>query len=110
MTPTPSTTNLDVSVLERVKEIVRRTLAPRRVNVYLFGSQASGRARATSDIDVAVETAVPLPPGVLATLRETLEESTIPCRVDVVDLAETDPDFAEHVRREGVLWIASDSA
>jgi len=107
--PTPPT-GPDGPVLERVKDLVRRTLAPWDVNVYLFGSQASGRAGATSDIDVAIETAVPLPPGVLATLRETLEESTIPYRVDVVDLAETDPDFRERVRQEGVLWIASGSA
>ena len=77
MPPTPPT-GPDGPVLERVKDLVRRTLAPWDVNVYLFGSQASGRAGATSDIDVAIETAVPLPPGVLATLRETLEESTIP--------------------------------
>jgi hypothetical protein len=47
---------------------------------------------------------------VLATLRDALEESTIPYRVDVVDLAETDADFRERIRREGVLWIASGSA
>jgi predicted nucleotidyltransferase len=52
------------------------------VNVYLFGSRASGRPRATRDVDVAIDATAPLPPGVLATLREALEESTIPYRVD----------------------------
>ena len=110
MTWTPSTARFDVSVLEQVKGIVSRTLAPTPVDVYLFGSRASGRARATSDIDVAIDAAAPLPRGVLVALRDALEESTIPYRVDVVDLAETDSDFRERIRREGVLWIASGSA
>ena len=59
---------------------------------------------------MAIDAATPLPRGVLATLRDALEESTIPYRVDVVDLAETDSDFRERIRREGVLWIASGSA
>lgn len=44
----------------------------------------------------------------LARLREALEESTIPYRVDVIDLADTDPAFRERVRREDIVW--SDSA
>jgi uncharacterized protein len=78
--------------------------------VYLFGSWARGAQRATSDIDVAIESAEPLPRALLASLREALEESTIPNRVDVVDLAETDAAFRDRVHREGIRWIASGSA
>jgi predicted nucleotidyltransferase len=78
--------------------------------VYLFGSWARGAQRPTSDIDVAIESAEPLPRALLASLREALEESTIPNRVDVVDLAETDAAFRDRVRREGIRWIASGSA
>ena len=74
---------------------------------YLFGSWATGRRHSASDIDVAIEATEPLAPGLLAGLREALEESTIPYRVDVVDLADADPTFRERVRREGVVWTAS---
>lgn len=77
--------------------------------MYLFGSWAHGVQRPTSDIDVAIESAEPLPRALLASLREALEESTIPNRVDVVDLAETDAAFRGRVRREGIRWIASGS-
>jgi hypothetical protein len=40
-------------------------------------------------------------------LREALEEGTIPNRVEVVDLTETDAAFRDSVRREGILWIDS---
>ncbi len=104
-----STASAPEPVLERIREIVRRALGSRRAEVYLFGSWAQGTQRPTSDIDLAIEAAEPLPPVILATLREALEESTVPHRVDVVNLAETDLAFRERVRREGILWIASGS-
>ena len=99
----------DSALLERVKEIVRQALGHTPADVYLFGSWARGTQRPTSDIDVAVESAEPLPRALFASLREALEESTIPNRVDVVDLAETDAAFRDRVRREGIRWIASGS-
>ena len=100
----------DPALLERVKGIIRRVLGHTPVDVYLFGSWARGAQRPTSDIDVAIESAEPLPRALLASLREALEESTIPNRVDVVDLAETDAAFRDRVRHEGIRWIASGSA
>ena len=47
-----------------------------------------------------------LPPGLLAELREALEESTVPWRVEVVDLSETDAAFRERVLKEGIVWNA----
>ena len=108
--PSPSTAPGDAAVLDRVKALVSTTLARRRAAVYLFGSWASGTHRIASDIDIAVDSAEPLPPGLLARLREALEESTIPYRVEVVDLTDTDAGFRDRVRREGVLWIACESA
>lgn len=107
--PNPSATSADAAILKRVEHIVRCALGPHRATVYLFGSWARGLQRPASDIDVAIEGSEALPPGVLAGVREALEESTIPYRVDVVDLADTESDFRERVHREGVLWIVSGS-
>ncbi|MFQ6017240.1 MAG: nucleotidyltransferase family protein [Kiloniellaceae bacterium] len=90
--------------LDRVRRIVLDALAGYAVKVYLFGSRASGPARRTSDVDVAVDPHEPLPPRVLADLREALEESTIPYFVDVVDLSTVDADFRRHVLSEAVPW------
>lgn len=100
-------TAADPALLDRVKALVREILGSTRADVYLFGSWARGTQRNTSDIDVAIESAEPLPRALLASLREALEESTIPNRVDVVDLAETDAVFRDGARREGILWIGS---
>ena len=91
-------------ILDRVREITKNTLSSFRVKVYLFGSWAKGEGTPSSDIDLAVEAEEPLPPGTLALLRERYEESHIPYRVDLVDLAQSDSKFREKVRREGWLW------
>jgi len=103
-------TALDAALLERVEAVIRQVLRGTPADVYLFGSWTRGTQRPTSDIDIAIESAAPLPRSLLASLREALEESTIPNRVDVVDLADTDAVFRDGVRREGVLWIDSGSA
>jgi len=103
-------TSHGAATLDHVRAIVQRTLGRRPVSVYLFGSWASGAPHQASDIDIAVDAAEPLPLEILARLREALEESTVPYRVDVVDLSDADAEFRERVRREGILWIASASA
>jgi predicted nucleotidyltransferase len=90
--------------LRRVREIVLDALEGRDVRVYLFGSSATGRARRTSDIDVAIDARRPLPPALLPELRERLEESNVPYDVDIVDLHAATPEIRIGVEREGLLW------
>ncbi len=88
-----------------VRAVVSAKLAAHRVRVLLFGSWARGEAREGSDIDVAVLPVAPLPVGLLAELREELEEASVVARVDVVDLREASPELRRAVEREGVPWI-----
>jgi predicted nucleotidyltransferase len=90
--------------LAEVRCIVRELLAGQEVAVYLFGSWARGEATPCSDIDLAVESRTPLPPGLLAQLRERLEESRVPYRIEVVDLREAGPAFRQRVLEEGIAW------
>ncbi len=90
--------------LAEVRRIVNEMLKEKGVSVYLFGSWARGEATHCSDIDLAIESSSPLSPGVLAHLRERLEESHVPYRVDVVDLQKADPAFRQRVLEEGISW------
>ncbi len=91
-------------VLDEVQHIVLEVLRNQQTTIYLFGSWAQGQATSHSDIDIAVEPHRPLPAGMLANLRDRLEESHIPYRVEVVDLSKTDPYFRERVLKEGIRW------
>ena len=94
--------------LERIKGIVLDALAGHPVTVTLFGSCARGDWRHGSDVDIAVEAHGPLPRLLLSELRETLEESTIPYNVDIVELSAASTELRRQVKEEGVVW--SDSA
>lgn len=90
--------------LEHVRQLVLDGLGAHLAKVYLFGSRATGRARRTSDIDVAVWPLADLPEGTLAAIREALFETTIPYTVDLIDLRDADAAFRARVLAEGVLW------
>ncbi len=92
------------SELERTRAVVAARLSGQPVTVWLFGSWARGEASAGSDVDLAVEALAPLPIGLLAELREDLEEAAIVARVEVVNLAEASPELRAEVAREGIQW------
>ena len=90
--------------VETARRIVVKFLAPQRARLFLFGSRARGAAHRTSDIDVAVLPEAPLIPGALARLREALEESDIPYRVEIIDLSTVSEAFRRRVLAEGIPW------
>ncbi|MGE4578579.1 MAG: nucleotidyltransferase family protein [Desulfuromonadales bacterium] len=94
------------SDLNIIRDIILKGLQDYPVQVYLFGSQATGRASKMSDIDVAVLPQGDLPVGLLSQIREALENSPVPYRVDLIDLSQTDKTFRQRVLKEGVSWTA----
>ena len=103
-----SALELDSSVFEyylsQVRDILQNALADVNAScrVYLFGSRARGTAYQGSDADIAVmaDRDISLP---LSRARVILEESTIPYKIDLVDLSRTSADFQEQVLADGVL-------
>jgi hypothetical protein len=90
--------------LEEIRQIISGSLEGYGARVYLFGSRASQNASTGSDCDVGIYTKQRLAPGILSSIREQLEESTIPYQVEIVDLSETSREFAAKVEQEGTLW------
>lgn len=71
--------------------------------VWAFGSRATGqRVRRFSDLDLAVG-GEELSLEVLDTLSEALDESRLPFKVDIVDLATVTPEFRARIAPEFVL-------
>ncbi len=95
---------IEDAALENARYIVLEKLRGTTARVYLFGSRARGKHRAASDIDIGILDDAPLADGLLSDIRETLFESTIPYRVDVVDLGQVDAQFRQRVLKEGIPW------
>lgn len=72
--------------------------------IYLFGSWARGNQRNSSDIDIAIEYKSGEGYSKVNELHESIEESSIPYWVDVVDMRRISGLFVEKIRKEGVVW------
>jgi predicted nucleotidyltransferase len=83
--------------------------APGR-KVWAFGSRATGRrVRRFSDLDIALG-GEELPFDEMAMLREALDESRLPFKVDVVQIASLAPEFRARIEPELVLVQGRESS
>jgi len=81
---------------------ILRAYVPNR-RVLAFGSRATGRrVRRFSDLDLVIE-GEPLSMHDLATLEEALDESRLPFKVDVTQMAWLAPEFRARIEPEMVL-------
>lgn len=90
--------------LDAARRIVRNIVGAEDARLFLYGSRARGDAGPRSDIDIAVLPRRSLPPGVLARIREALDESTIPYRVEILDLSTVNEEFRRNVLAEAIPW------
>lgn len=93
----------EIKTIEDLKFFIREFFSGKPVKVYLFGSRARGDNTPYSDVDIAVEADVDLRRE-LTELRTILEESSLPYKVDIVDLRGASY-LKETVEREGVRWL-----
>lgn len=91
-------------ILANVRRIVSMVISDTPHQLYLFGSFADGKERPSSDIDIAIEAAQQIQHSTMVKLRDCLDESNIPYRVDVIDLRNASPQLEREIRRGGILW------
>lgn len=92
---------------EELSAILEKYASGRRV--WAFGSRATGRrVRRFSDLDIALE-GEELPFYQMAMLSDALDESRLPFKVDVLELASLAPEFRARIEPELVLVQEPDS-
>ena len=90
---------------------IERIFAPvfgRHANaqIKLFGSRARGAAHRSSDIDIALISPLGIAAAEISALREALEESRVPFRIDLVNYATVSPELRTAIDNEGITWPA----
>ncbi len=85
-----------------VVQRILRTCVP-GYEVWVFGSRVKGTAKKYSDLDVAVISEQPLPIATMAELRQSLDESDLTIKVDVVDWAQTSAPFRKIIEGNKVV-------
>ena len=84
-----------------VRDALSRHVPDREV--LAFGSRATWTAKDYSDLDLAIMGEEPLSLRASSALDETLVESDLPFRVDIVDWARTDDSFRRIIRLHGIV-------
>lgn len=72
--------------------------------IYLFGSWATGKAKESSDIDLAVDIGQIIDFYEFDRMRRTIENLDLPIKVDLVDLNNIDNNFKQYIAQEMIAW------
>ena len=88
--------------LRFILDVINKHLLDRDYSVILFGSCASGKERPTSDIDIAIKLAAPLPPLEWQLIEDELMESDLPRKVDIVDYHRVTETFQKIINETGI--------
>ncbi len=90
--------------LTLLEDMIKDAFKDSDVKIVLFGSRARGDYAKTSDIDIGILPGGKINKKELILLREKMENSNIPYKVDIVDLSQTSREFKEKALKEGLLW------
>lgn len=94
---------IKLKTIKDVEDLLKNFFRNKEVKIYLFGSRARGENSRFSDIDIGFLSDKDLSKD-LVMLRELIEESNIPYKVDIVDLS-TNKDLLEIVIKKGKRWL-----
>lgn len=79
--------------LAAIRRILNEHLPSAKIKV--FGSRIAGKAKPYSDLDIALECDTAISPVTLSAIREELQESDVPFRVDIADWNRISPEFRQ---------------
>ncbi len=90
--------------LLKLKTLVTDFLKDEKVTILIFGSRARKENLPFSDVDIGIIPHGRLNDIKLALLREKIEDSSIPYKVDIVNLSEVSQDFRKQVLKDAIIW------
>ena len=87
-------------ILTGATNIIAKYLPDARI--VLFGSRAKGDARDTSDFDIAVDAGLKISLGVIARIKDEIDELHTLKSIDIIDLNRVNPKFKTIICKSGV--------
>jgi uncharacterized protein len=85
---------------EVFEALVLRPLKAQGAHVWIFGSRVRGDHKEFSDVDILFEKTKDFPPGFLFELKDAIENSNFPFKLDLVDRSELASSYTESVERD----------
>lgn len=56
------------------------------VDIFIYGSRVKGNSKEYSDVDIALQAKIDVPPEKIFQIKAVFHDSTFPYKVDVIDL------------------------
>jgi len=92
---------IESKYLVLVKDIIKSILQDNNLKIFVFGSRAKGNARQYSDLDIGLRSSnYKIDLKKLSKIELSLEDTTIPYKVDVVDLNNISDSFKSHIEHD----------
>jgi len=95
--------DLELETVEDLRKFLKDFFKNEKVKIYLFGSRARGDNTPFSDVDIGFLASRDITDK-LTILKEILEESNFPYKVDLVDLS-SNRELLKIVLKEGKRWL-----
>lgn len=80
---------------KEILEIIKRYLDLYSYQVFFFGSRVIGKGDERSDIDIGIEGDKEIPYGIMARIREDIENLPTLYKIELVDFKKVSADFRE---------------
>lgn len=90
--------------LEELKRLTLNLLKDEEVKIFVFGSRARRDHREASDVDIGLIPRGKIDEAKIAVLKEQIENSNIPYKVEIVNLSEASEDFKKEALKEVIIW------
>jgi uncharacterized protein len=88
----------------QIVKIIRNHLKFNQAEIILFGSRAEGKTLSSSDYDIALKSEIPIDKSVISQIKEDLENSNIPNKIDLVEYSSVSDALRESIDKKGVKW------
>ena len=90
--------------IHNLKEHILEFLGRENIKIVIFGSRARGDNIACSDIDIGIIPKGEFNINSMTLLREFIENSNIPFKVDIVDFSSTSEQFKREALKDAEIW------
>lgn len=89
-----------------IKSVILKHLSPLEYEIFLFGSQATGKQKQWSDFDIGVigKNNQSIPAGVRYDIELELDRLNVPFIVDLVDFSTVEDAFKKVALQNRQLW------
>lgn len=91
------------NIQKDIRSIIGRYLDLSKYQVFVFGSRATEKGDDRSDVDIGIEGDQSVPPSVLASIKNDIDQLPVLYKVDVVDFSHISPQFRDVAKKHIVI-------